>query len=149
MKYLAIACGLGLMAASSALANQMLTMEVVERDGSRFTSCFLNHLSSGTMIFSKDVLRGDSVLKSSGSIDAPDERVKQFQAAVEAMTNGTFPLVAAEDEKLVPPYIHLVYQEGENGEIWSERRAVLPGTEIPPVMMALFEPLQDGVCVGP
>jgi hypothetical protein len=149
MNCLAIAFGLGLLTASPSMANQMLTMKVVDKDASRFTSCFLNYLSSGTMIFSKDVLRGDSVLKSSGSIDAPDERVKQFQAAVQAMTNGTFPLVAAEDEKLVPPYIHLVYQEGENGEIWSERRAVLLGTEIPPVMMALFEPLQDGVCAGP
>jgi hypothetical protein len=148
MRNIAMAAAFALVAASPVLGDQRLQMELVQASPPGKISCEVIVFSADHIILSKDIERdGSIVLRKSGSINLDADGLKQFEAAVTAMSDGTFQLGEAEDEVLEPPYVHLIYREGESGETSLERRAVLPGADIPPVMLALFEPVESA-CVG-
>jgi hypothetical protein len=134
-------------AASPVLGDQRMQMDLVQAGPAGTISCELIVFSADQVILSREIDHGGNVLRKSGPINLDGAGLKRFEAAVSAMSDGTFLLREAEDEVLDPPYVHLIYREGETGEVSLERRAVLPGADIPPVMQALFEPVEAS-CLG-
>jgi galactose-1-phosphate uridylyltransferase len=147
MRNISMAAAFSLVAMSPAMGDQRMQMELVQANPPGKISCEVIVFSADHIILSKDIERdGSSVLRKSGTINLDQDGLQRFEAAVTAMSDGTFQLGEAEDEVLEPPYVHLIYREGEAGETSLERRAVLPGTDIPPMMLALFEPV-EAACV--
>lgn len=149
MKHFAIAFVLGLSVGTSAMADRRIVMKVGTEEPAGYTSCTLTFFSKGWMNFSKEQDRGGTVIESTGSIDLPEERVQQFEAAAQAMLDRALPDVETESGAASTGYVRLEYLEGEQGEFSLERLVIRPGKDIPPVILVLFGPLDGGVCLGP
>jgi hypothetical protein len=74
------------LAAGPTLADQRMQMVVVQADPSATASCELILFSADHVILSKDIQRGSTVLKKSGSINLDAGGLKLFEAAVAAMS---------------------------------------------------------------
>ena len=146
MARFALFLALGLSFATAAMADRRITMVIGTDDPAAVTSCTLTFFSKGWMNFSKDIDRGGAQLKSTGSIDLPDERVQQFDAAAKDLLNRALPDVADDSPA---GFVRVEYLEGEAGAFELERLVIRPKLDIPPVLIALFGPLDDGICLGP
>jgi hypothetical protein len=148
MKFFAVALFLGLSVGSSAMADRRIVMKVGTEEPASSTSCSLTFFSKGWMNFSKELERGGTVIKSTGSVDLPKDRVQQFEAAAQAILESSLPEVETKSGATPSGYVRLEYLEGEQGEFTLEHLAIRPGADVPPVLMALFAPIEDGVCLG-
>jgi hypothetical protein len=144
-----------LVAAPAALADEMIRMVVGQAGPAGEVYCAVTLLPDGGMTTVLQVMQ-NSFPAPDQALEATEERKLQFAAIVEAFNAGAFPeatpksfLFDPNDKRPVPPYVLLVYSEQEGDDVRVAHRVVLPGTEVPPVVLALFGPLHGGACLGP
>jgi hypothetical protein len=115
--------------------------------------CVVQLWSNGRMTTTK-LVAGVEPPSPAKFIDANGARLALFSGIVDAFRAGTFfpPEARLEgydpEKSRVPPYLLLGYSERRGGTVSVSYEVVLPGTELPPQMRAMFQSLHDSDCIG-
>ncbi len=144
-----VASSLAALVATDVRADQRLTLEIVSSARTFASSCSVTPFDSGRMNVARAVDRYGSIAKNMGSANETDERLGQFSTAWDAISNGEIASPKGAPQDIAPPFVRMTSAVGEKGHFSPERQIVLPGTEIPPQLLALFELLSAGMCLGP
>ena len=148
MNRLVLAVALAVGGATPALADQKVTMDLVTLTPPFSATCaIILREATGKMSQSRLINRGGGISEAFGSFADTEEKLAMFRAAASALQSsvisGSDPTIAP-----TPPYVRLAYGEGEKAEFRTLHEVLIPGPDLPPEVLPLFEALASGICLG-